>query len=84
MQKVNNSPISFDKKYMYFEFEGINYRIQTDKVSLKLSKADDGIKMGFKISPSGYGIHWPLIDEDLSFSGLIKIADIINVKSELK
>jgi hypothetical protein len=25
----------------------------------------------FQISPSGYGIHWPDIDEDLSVEGLL-------------
>ncbi|MFZ9242817.1 MAG: DUF2442 domain-containing protein, partial [Sediminibacterium sp.] len=25
----------------------------------------------FEISPANYGIHWPLIDEDLSIKGLI-------------
>ena len=34
--------------------------------------------MAFKVSPSGYGIHWPLIDEDLSFNGLIKIAEVVS------
>ncbi|HMG15109.1 MAG TPA: DUF2442 domain-containing protein [Saprospiraceae bacterium] len=80
MQKVNNSPISFDKKYMFFEYGGVNYRVKTEEVSSKLSNADYQTKMHFKISPSGYGIHWPLIDEDLSFSGLIKLAEIINKK----
>jgi hypothetical protein len=28
----------------------------------------------YKISPSGYGIHWPAIDEDLSIKGLINLA----------
>ena len=27
-------------------------------------------KNQFEIAPSGYGIHWPLIDEDLSIDGL--------------
>ena len=26
----------------------------------------------FEITPSGYGIHWPEIDEDLSGSGLLR------------
>ena len=29
---------------------------------------------GFAVSPSGYGIHWPLIDEDISIDGLLGIA----------
>ena len=27
----------------------------------------------FEISPSGYGIHWPLLDEDLSIDGLLGV-----------
>jgi hypothetical protein len=27
----------------------------------------------FEVSPSGYGIHWPLVDEDISFDGLLGI-----------
>ena len=27
----------------------------------------------FEVSPSGYGIRWPLIDEDLSIDGLLGI-----------
>ena len=26
-----------------------------------------------ELSPGGYGIHWPLIDEDLFIGGLVKI-----------
>ena len=25
-----------------------------------------------ELSPGGYGIHWPMIDEDLSISGLLR------------
>nr|WP_253276482.1 DUF2442 domain-containing protein [Synechococcus sp. PCC 6312] len=28
----------------------------------------------YQVSPAGYGIHWPLIDEDLSINGLLRIA----------
>jgi len=30
----------------------------------------------YEFSPSGYGIHWPLIDEDISMDGLLGIAHI--------
>ena len=29
-----------------------------------------------KVSPSGYGIHWPELDEDLSIDGMIKAAKV--------
>jgi hypothetical protein len=27
----------------------------------------------YKVSPSGYGIHWRLLDKDLSVNGLLKL-----------
>jgi hypothetical protein len=43
-------------------------------VSKKLELATDIQRNLFTISPSGYGIHWPLLDEDLSVDFLIKVA----------
>jgi hypothetical protein len=41
--------------------------------SKKLAGADERAKMNFEVSPSGYGIHWPDLDEDLSIDGLLGI-----------
>jgi hypothetical protein len=30
----------------------------------------------FEVSPSGYGIHWPEIDEDLAITPLLKRAEL--------
>ena len=38
-----------------------------------LDKASETELSHFEISPSGYGIHWPLLDEDLSIDGLLGI-----------
>lgn len=37
-------------------------------VSQKLLDASSEDRSTYKISPSGYGIHWPKLDEDLSIS----------------
>ena len=42
------------------------------KVSKKLSLASELQRQFYKVSPSGYGIHWPLIDEDLSVEAILK------------
>lgn len=42
-------------------------------VSQRLADATDEEQKEFEISPSGYGIHWPLIDEDISIDGLLGI-----------
>jgi hypothetical protein len=49
------------------------YKWNISEISKKLSKASESEKNNFRISPSGYGIHWPQIDEDLSLSGLLNI-----------
>lgn len=48
--------------------------IPLDKVSVKLKTASDIQRNFYKISPSGYGIHWPLVDEDLAVESLLKLA----------
>jgi hypothetical protein len=42
-------------------------------ISKKLHRAQPAQRNAFEISPSGYGIHWPMLDEDLSIDGLLKI-----------
>ena len=66
--------ITFDSTYIYLQVDGKDLKISLDKVSDKLKSADEFQRNFFKISPSGYGIHWPLIDEDLSVEALLKIA----------
>jgi hypothetical protein len=42
-------------------------------VSSRLAAAKPRETSVFEISPSGYGIHWPLLDEDLSIDGLLGV-----------
>lgn len=46
--------------------------IDLEKVSTRLLVASEAERNLYKISPSGYGIHWPLIDEDISVKALLK------------
>lgn len=64
-------------------FEGNNMILKVDnrviklhlaEVSDKLLKASETERKNFQISPSGYGIHWHQLDEDLSLKGLLKQA----------
>jgi hypothetical protein len=43
------------------------------EISPSLAKANDTEIGTFEVSPSGYGIHWPLIDEDISIDGLLGV-----------
>ena len=50
-------------------------KILTD-LSPRLANASDAVRNHFVISPSGYGIHWPDCDEDLSIDALLGIRHI--------
>ena len=39
--------------------------------SPRLAAATQEQRLTAELSPGGYGIHWPLLDEDLSISGLL-------------
>ena len=47
-------------------------RIRWDQCSERLAGATPTQRRLAELSPGGYGIHWPLIDEDLSITGLVK------------
>ena len=46
---------------------------ELSEVSPALLNASEDERNHYQVSPSGYGIHWPLIDEDLSIDGLIGV-----------
>jgi len=56
--------------------DGKDFRIDLRQYSKKLATADEKTKMNFEISPSGYGIHWPDLDEDLSIDGMIRTTKV--------
>lgn len=68
--------VRFEKHYLLLRVDGRDYRIDLRQQSKKLALADERTKMNFEVSPSGYGIHWPELDEDLSIDGLTKAAKV--------
>jgi hypothetical protein len=47
-------------------------RIPWEQCSRALASATEAERYNAELSPGGYGIHWPLIDEDLSINGLLR------------
>ena len=83
MDKIYNiSDIQFDKEYLIIKVDDSIIKVKICDASQKLSKASEFDKNDFKISPSGYGIHWNQLDEDLSINGLIKLAKSVNGYSQ--
>lgn len=46
--------------------------IPWEKCSERLARASQVERSRAVLSPSGYGIHWPLIDEDLAVGPLLR------------
>ena len=72
--------ISFSGSQMKIKVDAKEVVINVTKVSQRLLKASKKERETYKVSPSGYGIHWPLIDEDLSVDALlgIKHSEFVN------
>lgn len=66
--------IGFEGSTMTLSVDGRSYTLDLALVSERLAKADDTTRKSYSISASGYGIHWPAIDEDLSVDGLMAAA----------
>jgi len=64
--------INFENDYLLLKLDGHVFKISLEKISTKLQEATLIQRNFFKISPSGYGIHWPLIDEDISITAILK------------
>ena len=65
--------VHLEKGVLYLTVDGNSTQYQVKDVSLLLAAATEKEQNEFEVSPSGYGIHWPLIDEDLSIDGLLSM-----------
>ena len=74
MKKYHNvEKIAFSKGNMILAVDGSEYKFKLSAISKRLAAASTEQRENYQVSPSGYGIHWPLIDEDLSIDGLIGV-----------
>ena len=51
--------------------DGRTYEIDLAKESGRLANATQQQREHFEVSPAGYGIHWPDVDEDISVEALV-------------
>lgn len=71
-KSYNITDISFENDCIIVKVDELLIKLQLAAVSDKLAKATDRQRLDYKISPSGYGIHWIELDEDLSINGLLE------------
>ena len=67
------SNILIENGLLSLEIDGKSFKSPLSKISNILANANETTLNIFEISPSGYGIHWPLLDEDISIDGLLGI-----------
>ncbi len=72
MDKAHNvESIKFAGTILSLRVDGKLYEVDITRQSERLAKATQPQRENFEVSPTGYGIHWPDLDEDLSVDGLI-------------
>lgn len=65
--------IRFEGGDLIIKIDGRDRRFPLSKISTVLANASDEELNSFEVSPSGYGIYWPMLDEDISIDGLLGI-----------
>ena len=72
MQKFHQiESLSIEKDIIKLAVDGLKIENNIKALSPTLAKAKEQELQNYEISPSGYGIHWPLIDEDIAIDGLL-------------
>ena len=65
--------VHFKDDVLHVTIDGQARMSNIHEISQVLCNAPEEDRQMFEISPSGYGIHWPLLDEDISIDGLLGI-----------
>lgn len=59
--------------WLFITIDGKERKFSLREISPTIAGASEEEREKFEFSSSGYGIHWPLLDEDLSVDGLLGI-----------
>ena len=84
MKKAHKlADIHFDGDTLVLKIDGEREEFSLRDISKTLFKASKIERNTFEVSPSGYGIHWTLIDEDLSIDGLLGVVHMPKEKTKV-
>ncbi len=67
--------VSVIGKILRIDIDGKSWSFDLARHSNRLANATPAQCANLEISGSGYGIHWPDVDEDLSINGMIRDED---------
>jgi len=63
--------IKVQNGFLVITIDGEPRQFRLKEISPALEKASAAERNNFEISPSGYGVHWLMLDEDISIDGLL-------------
>jgi len=69
---IGKKDISISGDKLVIKYKGKDDLFPFKEISDRLSKATPAQRKNYVLSPAGYGIHWPDVDEDLSVNALLK------------
>ncbi len=69
--KENQTEVAINDQMLIVKANGKEYCFNVKKISKRLAKASNEDLKDFTVSPSGYGIHWSRINEDISIPALL-------------
>ncbi len=69
--KLVNADVKVEAGFLVVIKDGKTHRFELRKISERLANASEEELKQFTITPSGYGIHWYTIDEDISIPALL-------------
>ena len=67
--------VTADKQFLQLTVDNQFYCLRWQNCSPKLATATQEQRAYIDVSPSGYGLHWPLLDEDLAITPLLRFAE---------
>jgi hypothetical protein len=70
--------VTIEKGILSLRVDGSSIQLNLEDVSDLLANGIEKERQEFEVLPSGYGIHWRLIDEDISIDGLVGIEHKLN------
>jgi hypothetical protein len=77
-QKIHDvSKIEIKENQLSLIIDGELFSFEVSSISPILSKAKLHQLKNIEVSPSGYGLYWPELDEDISIDGLIGKRNLI-------
>ena len=69
--------IYFEGNDMLIKTNGRKLRVRTERISLRLARADQLAKEAIRFSPEGFTISWPRLHLDMPVAGLLQMCQTV-------